>query len=329
MPRLNAFLLVFLMTTFTAAGETSLNPATDAVYSGSPPLQLTDDVPYEKFNRPWPDGSKILFTCERDATHYDIFTVPTDGSMVKTKISPGDGSYDHADVNPAGTHICYCVGADTNSEWEIAVLELGGSETVITNNAASGWDSNCPTYNGDGSKIAYVKVDWDTHVGKIVVVDTDGSNEIEICTINGAANMIYGMDWLGNDNVLVYTTNGGGLKKVTATAGSTPTAVDTSEIYHVCHVNSDGSKIAASCADGAHQKYVSINPDGTGKVVIVDRETFLPFFSNFWCMLCWTADDAGIIVLATEDGVNQDIYLVTSFTNVEPSSLGSLKTRFR
>jgi hypothetical protein len=328
MLRLSAFLLVFLITVFMAAGETSFNPATDAVYSGSPPLQLTDDVPYEKFNRPWPDGSKILFTCERDATRYDIFTVPTDGSMVKTKISPGDESYDHADVNPAGTHICYCVGADTDAKWEIAVLEMGGAETIITDNVPSGWDSNCPTYNGEGTKIAYVKADWTNHVGKVVVVDTDGSNEVEICTVNGSSNMIYSMDWLGNDNALIYTTFGGGLYRVTATAGAVPVVVDATETYHVCSSNSDGSKIAASCADGTHQKYVSINPDGTGKTTIVDLDSF-PIFQNFWCMLCWTADDAGIIVLATEDGVNQDIYLVTSFTNVESSSLGSLKTRFR
>jgi hypothetical protein len=328
MPRLNAFLLILLLTVFTAAGAASSKTATDLAYSGSPPLQLTEDPPYELYNVAWPDGSKILCCSDSDPTHTDIYTAPVDGSKVKTKISPGDNTYHYADVNPAGTHICYATGDDNNDIFEIAIYELGGAETTITDNESDGLDSHYPAYNGDGTKIAYVKRDTDGYVDRIFTINPTGVGETEICTLSGFYNRVQSLDWLGSSNELVFTTYGGTLYEVTATAGATPAIVDAGEIYHVCTSNSDGSKIAASCADGAHQKYISINPDGTGKKVIADLES-LPTFQEIWCMLCWTADDSAIILLGTEDGVNRDIYLVTSFTNIKASSLGSLKTRFR
>ncbi|UCE27961.1 MAG: hypothetical protein JSW52_04190, partial [Candidatus Coatesbacteria bacterium] len=94
MVKISIYLLVVVISANVAFAR---DCDTGPVFSGSPPLQLTEDIPYELNNTAWPDGSKILFSCERDAIHFDIFTVPTDGSKVKTKISPGDENYEYPD----------------------------------------------------------------------------------------------------------------------------------------------------------------------------------------------------------------------------------------
>ncbi|MFC1853258.1 TolB family protein [candidate division CSSED10-310 bacterium] len=278
-------------------------------------LALTNDGAVEMYNKVWPDGSKVLFAQERDDKHWDLYTVPLDGSLTKTKISPGNNTYYFPDVNPTGTQLCYATGADDLASWEIAVYQMGGSETIITSNqTTNGLDSQHPSFSGDGSQIAYVQRDWDSNTDRIVIIDADGQNEILVCTLeSGAAKRVESLDWLGTTNEVIYTARNGKLYRVQASAGATPVQIGTDSVYHTCASNVEGTKILCAETAGDGQQYIEINPDGTGKRVLVVPDEF-PMLGAIYCQVCWLRDGSGIVSLAEDAArTNFDYYLLTNF----------------
>jgi len=97
--------------------------------------------------------------------------------------------------------------------------------------------------------------------------------------------------------------------------------------------NADGTKIVASeTCDSAHQRYVTLNPDGSGRDVIVNLNEF-PVFDEVYCQVCFTASGDGIIALATlaSNPSLFDIFLVEEdeYCGVETVSFGQLKATFK
>lgn len=297
---------------------------------------LTDDLVAEMCNTPWPGGSKILFQCDRSTDYTDIYTVPIDGSKVKTKISPGSNTYYYPDVNGTGSNVCYATGDDNADNWEVAVMTVpGGVETIITSNEATyGLDSQFPRFNGTGNKITHVQRDWDTNTDRIVTTDTDGSNEAIICTLpSGVNERIMSMDWLGSTNYIIYTNRAGDLYKVTATAGSTPTKIGTHSDYHRAQSNTAGTKIiTAETWDTNRQRYVTLNPDGTDRTTVV-RPDYCPDLEEIYCQPCFTAAGDGVIALGTRvsNPAFFDIFLIdeSEYCGVESASLGTIKASFK
>jgi len=273
-------------------------------------VRLTDDEPFEAYLQIWPDGSKVLFTQHGDNSLSQIYTVPTDGSGGKTGLGQENKTYYFADVHPAGTYVCYSTGEDDNALWEIGSLELGGSEAILTNNNANGFDSVLPVYSNDGSKIAYSRRSNSDLVDTLVLMNNDGSNPVEICTLpSGTNNLLYVMNWFGA-NDLIYATVGGKIFKVAATAGSSPVQLDSSNSYHLCTSNASGSKIICSEEGSIGLNYVTMDPDGSNKTVIADLSTH-PMFASLYCMICPLADDSGLVALATEvNDENLDLFII-------------------
>jgi len=266
-------------------------------------LRLTEDADFEYQNTPWPDGSNILFTQWVDANYNDLYIVTTDGSGTKTKLNPQKHTYNHPDVDPTGTIVCYATGADNTETWEVAILNVeDGSEAVLTDNDALGLDSQYPRFNGAGDKIAYVQRNWSVNTDIIVTMNLDGSNPVEIAVLpSGPEELIGSMDWLGDSYYLIYATDGGGLYKVEAAVGSTPVRLgDENSVYIRAQSNKDGTKIVASVGpDRQHIHYVTLNPDGSDERVIVDTDTeAFARFRGVYCQVCWTADGKGIIAVA-------------------------------
>jgi hypothetical protein len=297
---------------------------------------LTNDLVAEMCNTYWPGGSKVLFQCDVGGLKTNLYTAPTNGSKIKTNISPGNDTYYYPDVDNTGSNVCYATGDDNNDYFEIAVMTVpGGVETVITSNEATyGLDSLFPRYKGSGNKIAHVQRDWGTNTDRIVTTNTDGSNETIICTLRSGANeLISSMDWLGNTNYVIYTNYYGDLYKVTTSAGSSPTQIGTHSDYHRAQSNAAGTEIlSAETWSSSRQRYVTMNPDGSGRKTIV-RPDYFPDFADIFCQPCFTAAGDGVIALATpvSNPTYFDIFLIdeTEYCGVESVSLGTLKASFK
>lgn len=320
------FIAVFTAVSAFAMVGYGVNSLADdywGVYSGrTEPLQLTDDSTSEEYPLPSPDGSSVIFNQEEVADHNYIYTVPTDGSQTKTDISPGTETYWFPDYNPGGTYVCYANGADDVAYWEVVKYEIGGSETVLTNNEPDELDSWMPRWSHGGGDIAYIRRDWDLYPNgdELVVIGDDGSNERSVHTFSG---LIDGIDWNpGGTEICVAGDDGSGgeLYKCPPNAGATLTQVGTDTNVADCHWSADGGKIIYLISDGPTKEVKSINPDGTGVVILFDKDTFSLNPGH----AAWTADGAGVIFPA-----GGDVYLTETFASVTPTSLGNIKASFR
>ncbi len=298
------------------------------------PLQLTDDQPRENYTFLWPDGSKLLYCKALNGNRRDIFTVPISGTMTETLLSPGSEYYSHPHVNPAGTHITYSYGPTAQSYWEVAVLPLSGSQTIITNNGVNNLDSWQPRYKPSGDKIAYVRRDHNGFKDELVLIDIDGSNEVVICELNGVSEMVQAISWLGDSDELLFSGGGdfggtGGLYRVAATAGATPVQIGSDTDYNICRSNSDGTEIVANIDVGGGEKNWVIVDAATGaREVIVNLDEF-PEFSWLYGMCVFDAQDEGVIGSAVSAvSGNADLYYVTELCNIESSSLGYIKSQY-
>jgi Tol biopolymer transport system component len=288
------------------------------------PLQLTDDADSEQYPLPSPNGSVVVFNQEEGDIINHVYTVPTDGSKVKTDISPGSDTYWFPDYNPAGTYLCYSSGVDDEAAWEIVKYEIGGSETVLTNNESNDLDSWMPRWSHGGGDIAYIRRDWDAYPNddELVVIADDGSDERSVHTFSGT---IFGIDWNQSGTELCVAADDGSsgeLYKFLPNAGATPTQVGSDTNVKDCHWSADGSKILYLVLDGGNRIVKSINPDGTGETTLFDKDTFSIYISH----VAWTADSTGVIFHTIV--APPEIYLTDTFVSITPVSFGQIKAGF-
>lgn len=328
MLRLLVLLSVVCSSAFAMVGPEGVTASVASTFgapSRTEPLQLTDDTTAEEYPLPSPDGSIVVFNQSETGDTNHIYTVPTDGSGVKTDISPGDETYWFPDYNPAGTYLCYVNGPTDADLWEVVKYEVGGSETVLTDNATTDRDSWMPRWSHAGGNIAYIRRFWDQYPNndELVVIADDGTNERSVHTFSG---QIYGIDWNTAGTSLCVAGNdgsGGELYTAPPNAGASLTQVGTDTNVKDCHWSADGSKIVYIVSSGPTTEVKSINPDGSGATVLFDRNTFglNPVHA------AWTDDGAGVIFHT--GGTGGDIFLTETFAGVNPASLGNIKASFR
>lgn len=317
-------LIAFPASAMVATGAAPVSTPSGVAEGRSEPRQLTDDAETELYPLPSPDGSVVVFNQDEGDNHHHIYTVPTDGSQIKTDVSPGSDTYWFPDYNPGGTYLCYAGGVDDEALWEVIKYEIGGSETVLTNNEPSDLDSWMPRWSHGGGDIAYIRRDWDAYPNddELVVIEDDGSNERSVHTFGGT---IFGIDWNAAGTELCVAADDGSngeLYKCSPTTGAALTQVGSDTYVKDCHWSADGSKILYVVVEGANRLVKSINPDGSGETTLFDKDTFSLYVSH----AAWTADGAGVI-FHTEAGV-PDIYLTETFASVVPASLGQIKAGF-
>ncbi|PAU93638.1 hypothetical protein CK503_10815 [Aliifodinibius salipaludis] len=143
---------------------------------GSSPFRLTTDPAYEFDPDVSPDGTKILFSSERDGNR-EIYTMDADGSNLTriTNNSTGDVA---PTWSPDGSEIAFISNRD-ESTGELYTMNADGSSVQrLTNNSAY---NDSPDWSPDGSKIAFrSNRDGDYDIYKI---NPDGSG-LQQLTIN-------------------------------------------------------------------------------------------------------------------------------------------------
>ncbi len=121
--------------------------------AGVDPVRMTENS-FVDTDADWsPDGSKIVFSSNRDGTQ-SLYTMNADGSNVKRITTGTNGT---ADVeprwSPQGNIIVYRSGDPANAD--IYTVNADGSNKLkIVNNTTNDWD---PAFNSDGTRIIYMR----------------------------------------------------------------------------------------------------------------------------------------------------------------------------
>lgn len=173
-----------------------------------------------------PDGTKILFTSDRDGDN-ELYTMDlTGGNVVQLTMNTGD------DIYPAwshdGTKIAY------SDEGNIAVMDANGQNAMTL---TSGGLDFSPSWSPNGSQIAYHAMAGNF---EIFVMGSDGSNPTNI-SMNAAAEEYPA--WSPDGSKIVFRRGGtsAGLFTIAPSGGTaTPLGVDGS--YPAW--SADGSMIA-------------------------------------------------------------------------------------
>lgn len=276
---------------------------------GSSPIRITDDQghannpdgPTYDFDQAWsPDGSKLAFTSNRDGDSFEIFTMNADGSNVQRLTNDLIDESQPA-WSPDGTKIAFTRGS--------------GCAIVVKPQLKPAADDPCLPY--------------------VYVMNSDGSNQVELSTIGGDSGPLWSPDgskiaftnYLPNlpDSNEIYVMNADGSNRVRLT---TNVAVD-----YVSSWSPDGSKLAfASNRDtppkGAYRfQLYTMNADGSNQTRLTNDlfDDNYPVFSPDGILIAFQrgqsspvnpADNTEIFVMNT-DGSNQ-----TNITNNRADDFG-------
>jgi len=141
-----------------------------------------------------PDGTKIVFTSNRDNLAFDIYVMNIDGTNVK-RLAPSNAANEKPTWSADGSKILFTSTRDAAhpsavgvpSSWEIYMMDKDGSNLKrVTNNNVGEWG---PQLSPDGAHIAFAS-DRD-HIGswvhELYVMNTDGTNVHRLTSQDGAA----------------------------------------------------------------------------------------------------------------------------------------------
>ena len=138
------------------------------------PIRLTSDSGNNGWPRFSPDGSRIIFTSDRNGP-YELFIMLDDGSN-QTRLSDTDADFETVTPNwsPDGSKIIFASDRDVEGRRQIYKMDVDGSNlTRLTD--STGLDSN-PAWSPCGTKIAFVSDRYLPGIKEIYIMDSDGNN---------------------------------------------------------------------------------------------------------------------------------------------------------
>jgi Tol biopolymer transport system component len=220
---------------------------------GSELLRLTNNSVYDREPAWSPDGSKILFTSEREDNQSDIYIMNADGSE-QTRIKSTDVSEIEPSFSPDGTKILFI--APQNGKLRICTMNIDGSnESVLT--AADTNDYIYARYSPDGTRIAYTLQAYP--VFEIGIMNSDGSDRHNI-TDEGFGN--FAPEFSPDGSRIAFHSNRAGGR-------------------HIFTMNTDGSNITQITNHAVlAEEYPDWSPDGR-KIVYTTTDFYtVPYDLN-------------------------------------------------
>lgn len=199
-----------------------------------------------------PDGSKIVFTSDRDG-NVEIYSMNADGSAV-TRLTT-NGAWDaHPAWSPDSSKIAFQSDRAGGGNWEIYVMDANGANPTRLTNVA-GNDSE-PAWSPDGTKIAFTS--YRDGNAEVYGMDTNGANQVNL-TNNVAKDENPG--WSPSGGLIAFSSRRSGNNEeifVMSPDGSSPAQV-TNEPFSAEYLpafSPDGSSIAfVSNRDGNEEIY--------------------------------------------------------------------------
>ena len=228
-----------------------------------------------------PDGTRVVFTSNRDNPMYDIYVMNSDGSYVKRLAASAAANY-----NPRwsadGTKIIFTStrgAADPtdrglSASWEVYLMNSDGSNLKrVTNNTVGEWD---PDLSPDGTQIVFAsdrdhpRFSWNRD---LYLMNVDGTNVRRLTSQDGtieaprfdASGQRVVYDVMNGSAPGIYVLAGHSPTRLTFDAGGsiefTPTwSPDGTQIAYTHFVSGTGSQIYKMNADGSNQKRVTRDP---------------------------------------------------------------------
>jgi dipeptidyl aminopeptidase/acylaminoacyl peptidase len=188
---------------------------------GTSQTNLTNDGAFDREPSWSPDGSKIVFSTNRDG-NYEIYAMNADGSS-QLRLTNQAGIDAFPIYSPDGSHIVFTSTRDGNKE--IYTMNADGSNQVrLTNDAAT---DDTPSYSPDGSKIIFARFPQAAGAD-LYTMNADGTNQANLTnqpayysypsySPDGSKIILsFGGDVTGQ---AVYTMNANGTNRMPFTSG--------------------------------------------------------------------------------------------------------------
>jgi Tol biopolymer transport system component len=200
-------------------------------------VNLTNNATFDTEPTYSPDGSKIVFSTNRDG-NYEIYRMNADGSN-PVRLTNNSASDVYPNYSPDGSTIIFISNRDGNNE--IYKMNADGTNQVrLTNDAVSQAMSE---FSPDGQKIIFVVAPSASAApNQLWVMNADGTNQQQFPNPAGPTHFY---------NHPTYSPNG---QKIIFTYGTDVTA------QQVWTMNADGTNRVQSSVGGRSTRY---SPDGT------------------------------------------------------------------
>ena len=220
---------------------------------GSELTQLTDGPTADVYSLWSPDGTKILFTSDRDGKA-EIYVINADGSEPTRLTQTQDmGGAAYASWSPDGSKIIFSV-ANAHNGVDLATINADGSGfTMLTtgeNNAYAAWSP-------DGRQLAYVSYDL-IGVPDIFIAGADGSKPVGLNVLKtamgttGVTANFSTLNWSPDGQQLVFAITPGDMLKQAGFLSST-------EIFSI---NADGTQPEQLTRNEVEEHDPCWSPDG-------------------------------------------------------------------
>ena len=220
-----------------------------------------DDEP--SFSR---DGSRILFTSNRFNSRSEIFVMNADGSRV-TRLTNVAGGNNTASFSPDMTKITFISTRDDGKRSVYVMNADGSNQTRLTFNQGFFGIADNPTFNHDGTRIAFDSVRGNSTFNAnhdIFTINPDGTGEVRLTTATGKdSDPAYSRD--GRRIVFVSERDGNREIYVMNADGTNQTRLtDHPAIDYQPTFTPDGNFIVFTSDRGGDDELYLINLDGTG-----------------------------------------------------------------
>ncbi len=219
-------------------------------------------------------GSRIVFTSNRSSNRNEIYVMNANGSG-QTRLTNVVGGNNHASFSPDGTKITFVSLRDTGvfdgGHPNVYIMNSDGTnQTKLTTNQGSSGGGHNPTFNHDGTRIAFDAqriLSGGFVIQDIFAINPDGTDETRLTTATGfdtdpsyspdGSKIVFVSRRDGNDyNGEIYIMNSDGTNQTRLT---NTTLFETNPVF-----SPDGTKIAFESSDvTTFWDLYEMNVDGT------------------------------------------------------------------
>lgn len=209
--------------------------------NGSNVVRLTNNSFRDENPRFNADGTKIIFSSNRNNSRDEIYSMNADGTNV-TRLTNIAGDNLQPSYSPDGTKITF-VSKRVNARENIFIMDADGSNQVQLTNVFPRQAFN-PTFDAAGTRILFDKsytVSGITY-RDIFKMNTDGSNVVQLT-----------QETVGSNFAPSYSRNGSKIVFVSARGGG---------VNHIYTMNADGSNQTRVTNSPDQETVPSFSPDG-------------------------------------------------------------------